>query len=66
MCAIAHVFLPTLYAPDHGWLASIRPVVLKRRFGVSAAISGQLRYPVMRASMYPRLKLRTLENAPLL
>jgi hypothetical protein len=49
------VILPTLYAPDHGWLASTRPTVANRRLGVSAAMRFQFWYPVMRASMYPRL-----------
>ena len=53
VCAMVQVVRPMLYAPDHGWLATSTPTVAKRRFGVIEAASGQLRYPVIRASTYP-------------
>jgi hypothetical protein len=53
VCAIVQVVRPTLYAPDQGWLATITPVVAKRRFGVIAAMTGQLMNPVIFASRYP-------------
>ena len=51
VCAIAQTCMPKLYEPGHGWLARTSPVVLHLRFGVIAATSGQLRKPVIGASM---------------
>ena len=33
VCAAAQSCFPTLYQPDHGWLATISPALLKNRLG---------------------------------
>src|SRR5215475_9666824 len=61
---MAHVSLPSRYAPDHGDGATASPTVGNGRFGVIAAINGQFRYAVIFPSTYPRVIDRISAAAP--
>jgi len=51
VCAMAHRLRLTVYAPDQGWFAVIRPSSLNDTLLYAEATSGQLRYAVMSPSI---------------